>query len=147
MQENQLQHTAWRTVKVALESMFVSASWIVFFLYRKLTIDGLALQEGLSSFQDKNLYLGIVANGILWVLFSGAAWRDLPERYGPWKTVYGRFNRWQKDGTIDKIMAQLQLKMDEEGLLDYSTWMVDSTITRAHKSASGARKKKPKKNP
>ena len=84
---------------------------------------------------------------VFWVLFSGAAWRDLPERYGPWKTVYGRFNRWQKDGTIEKILKRLQLKMDEDGLLDYSTWMIDSTITGAHKSASGARKKKPKKNP
>ena len=65
MQENQLQHKTWRLAKVALEIFSVSASWIVFFLYRKLTIDGLALQEGLSSFQDKNLYLGIVANGIL----------------------------------------------------------------------------------
>jgi transposase len=87
-----------------------------------------------------------VFNGILWVLFSGAAWRDLPERYGPWKTVYGRFNRWQKDGTIEKVLKRLQLKMDEEGLLDYSTWMVDSTVSRAHKSASGARKKKPNQN-
>jgi hypothetical protein len=35
-----------------------------------------------------------VVNGILWKLSTGAAWRDLPERYGPWKTVYGRFRRW-----------------------------------------------------
>ena len=83
-----------------------------------------------------------VFNGILWVLFSGAAWRDLPERYGPWKTVYGRFNRWRKDGTFDKILSRLRLQMDEQGLLDYSNWMVDSTVTRAHKSASGGAKKK-----
>ncbi|MEO0899575.1 MAG: IS5 family transposase [Bacteroidota bacterium] len=85
----------------------------------------------------------LMFNGILWVLFSGAAWRDLPDRFGPWKTVYDRFHRWQEDGTFDKILKTLQLKMDEEGLLDWSTWFVDSTSSRAHKSAAGARKKSP----
>ena len=84
----------------------------------------------------------LMLNGMLWILFSGAAWRDLPERFGPWKTVYDRFRRWQQDGTFDKILSQLHLKMDEEGLLDWSTWFVDSTTSRAHKSAAGARKKK-----
>ena len=83
-----------------------------------------------------------VFNGILWVLFSGAAWRDLPERYGPWKTVYDRFRRWQKDGTFDRVLSHLQLRLDEEGLLDYNTWQIDSTISRAHWSAAGASKKK-----
>ena len=84
----------------------------------------------------------LMFNGILWVLFSGAAWRDLPERFGPWKTVYDRFRRWQADGTFDKILQQLQLRLDEEGLLDWSAWFVDSTVSRAHKAAAGARKKK-----
>ena len=82
-----------------------------------------------------------VFNGTLWVLFSGAAWRDLPERYGPWKTVYGRFRRWRDDGTFDLVLKKLQLKLDEEGLLDWSAWFVNSTTSRAHRSASGARKK------
>lgn len=38
----------------------------------------------------------MIINGMFWVLCSGAPWRDLPERYGPWKTVYNRFNRWAK---------------------------------------------------
>ena len=84
----------------------------------------------------------LMLNGILWVLFSGAAWRDLPERFGPWKTVYDRFRRWQQAGTFNKILSHLHLKMDEEGLLDWSTWFVDSTTSRAHRSAAGARKKK-----
>ncbi|MFM7021441.1 MAG: IS5 family transposase [Flavobacteriales bacterium] len=82
-----------------------------------------------------------IFNGILWVLFSGASWRDVPERYGPWKTVYDRFNKWSKDDTIDKVLSHLHLKLDEGGLLDYSKWMVDSTTARAHKSAAGGSKK------
>lgn len=84
----------------------------------------------------------LIFNGILWILFSGAAWRDLPERFGPWKTVYDRYRKWQKDGTFDKVLDRLRLELDEEGLLDFSTWMVDSTTARAHRSAAGARKKK-----
>ena len=82
-----------------------------------------------------------VFNGILWVLFSGASWRDVPERYGPWQTIYDRFRSWEKDGTLNKVLLQLQLKLDKEGLLDYSKWMVDSTTARAHKSAAGGSKK------
>lgn len=48
-------------------------------------------------------------NGILWILNSGAPWRDLPERYGSWKTIYDRFRRWQRDGTLAKILTLLQL--------------------------------------
>src|SRR5687768_17083164 len=83
-----------------------------------------------------------IFNGILWILFSGASCRDMPERYGAWKTIYDRFRKWQRDGTIDKVLSHLKLKMDKEGLLDYSTWMVDSTTVRAHKSAAGGSKKK-----
>ncbi|HBQ5644550.1 TPA: transposase, partial [Klebsiella variicola] len=45
----------------------------------------------------------MIINGMFWVLCSGAPWRDLPERYGPWKTVYNRFNRWSKSGVINII--------------------------------------------
>jgi transposase len=46
-------------------------------------------------------------NGICWVLRSGAAWRDLPERYGPWQTVYKRFVKWSKAGVFEKIFKDL----------------------------------------
>lgn len=82
-----------------------------------------------------------IFNGILWVLFSGAAWRDVPERYGPWQTVYDLYRKWTDDGTIGKVLSHLQLKLDKQGLLDYSKWMVDSTTSRAHKSAAGGIKK------
>jgi transposase len=61
-----------------------------------------------------------IVNGIFWILFSGAPWRDLPERYGSWQTGHRRFTRWRKDGTWDKALAKLQLKADRGGLLDYA---------------------------
>src|ERR1051325_5277210 len=45
-----------------------------------------------------------VLNGIFWIVRSGAPWRDLPERYGPYTTVYNRFNRWRKAGVWDRLM-------------------------------------------
>ncbi len=67
-------------------------------------------------------------------------WRDVPERYGPWQTVYGLFRRWQRDGTWKRILERLQADADARGLI---TWDVniDSTICRAHQHAAGARKK------
>ena len=51
-----------------------------------------------------------MVNGMLWVLRTGAPWRDLPARYGPWQTVYDRFNRWRKDSTWDRILEHLQIR-------------------------------------
>ena len=86
-------------------------------------------------------------NGIFWILYSGASWRDLPKRYGPWKTVYDRFSKWRKDGTFEKILSHLQMKLDSQGLLDWSVFGVDSTSVKASKAAAGARKKKSRKTP
>ena len=86
-------------------------------------------------------------NGLFWILNSGAPWRDLPERYGPWETVYYRFYRWESDGTFDTIVEKLQLVMDEHGYIDYDLWCVDGSSVRAHKSAAGAGKKKIPKSP
>ncbi|MFF9839272.1 IS5 family transposase [Streptomyces sp. NPDC013740] len=79
-------------------------------------------------------------NGIRFRTRTGIPWRDLPERYGPWETVYGLFRCWQRDGTWHRIFEQLQARADVKGLV---TWdiSVDSTITRAHQHAAGARKK------
>ena len=48
-----------------------------------------------------------IVNGILWILHTGAPWRDLPERYGPWETVFRCFNRWRADGTWGRIVTSL----------------------------------------
>jgi transposase len=82
-----------------------------------------------------------MVNGILWHLHTGAPWRDLPQRYGPWQTVYDRFNRWRKDGTWATILDALLLRLDKQGLIDRDLWLVDASIIRASRAAAGAKKK------
>jgi transposase len=79
-----------------------------------------------------------VINGILWKLRTGAPWRDLPERYGPWRTAYARFARWQRDGTWDRLLADVQARSDAVGEVVWEV-SVDSTAVRAHQHAAGAR--------
>ena len=80
-----------------------------------------------------------VINGILWRLRTGAPWRDLPERYGPWKTCYERLVRWRRDGTWDRLLAHAQTKSDAVGEVEWEV-SIDSTTIRAHQHAAGARK-------
>jgi transposase len=84
-------------------------------------------------------------DGILWVLRTGAPWRDLPERYGKWQSVYDRFNRWRKDGTFDRVLRALRIRLDKDGYIDWDLWCVDGSNVRASRSAAGASKKA--KNP
>jgi transposase len=72
-------------------------------------------------------------NGILWVLRTGAPWRDMPERYGNWNSVFVRFTRWSKIGVWDaafETLASLGPPADKEHA-------IDSTIVRAHHHAAG----------
>ncbi len=80
-----------------------------------------------------------VINGILWKLRTGAPWRDLPERYGPWPTVYTRFRRWTLAGVWERIFAAVQRQADAAGQLDWTVHFVDGTVVRAHQHAAGAR--------
>ena len=81
-----------------------------------------------------------VINGILWILRTGAPWRDLPERYGKWSTVSSRFYRWRKAGIWERVLAQLQAEGDFQGELDWEVHFVDGSIVRAHQHAAGAKK-------
>ncbi len=72
-----------------------------------------------------------VVEGVVWRFRTGAPWRDVPERFGPWNTVYKRFDRWAKDGTWDRLLSAVQVRSDAAGLLDWVT-AIDSTITRVH---------------
>jgi transposase len=81
-----------------------------------------------------------VVNGVLWRLRTGAPWRDLPSRYGPWQTVYRRFAHWEKDGTWAKLLEEVQVRDDAVGAVEW-TVSIDSTVARAHQHAAGARKK------
>jgi transposase len=80
-----------------------------------------------------------VVNGILWKLATGAPWRDLPERYGPWLTVYTRFRRWTLAGVWDQVFAAVQRQADAAGQLDWEVHFVDGTTVRAHQHAAGAK--------
>src|ERR687889_272489 len=81
----------------------------------------------------------IVLEGILWIMRTGAPWRDLPSRFGSWRTVSSRFYRWRSARVWDVILAELQRQADAEGRLDWSLHFVDSTVVRAHQHAAGAR--------
>ena len=73
-------------------------------------------------------------NAILWIARSGAPWRDLPERYGSWKTVYDRFNKWAKEGVFEKVFETLNVGADMQEL------SIDSASVKVHQHAAGAKK-------
>jgi transposase len=87
-----------------------------------------------------------VLNGILWMLRAGAPWRDLPERYGSWTTVYSRFRRWRDAGIWDRILRELQTEAAHDGTLDDTLAFIDGTNIRAHHHAIGAKKGAPTGN-
>jgi transposase len=86
-------------------------------------------------------------NGMMWILKSGSPWRDMPERYGNWKSVYHRFKRWADDGTLDKILDRLRLRLDKDGYIDWDVWCVDGSNVRAHPAAAGASETSKKTGP
>jgi transposase len=75
---------------------------------------------------------------VLYRYRAGVPWRDLPERFGPWKVVHTRFSRWAESGVWQNLFKQLAADADNE----YA--MIDSTIVRAHQHSAGAKKKKTK---
>ena len=77
---------------------------------------------------------------MLWILRTGAPWRDLPVAYGPWESVYTRFSRWSQSGVLARLFAALSRERDDEG------YLIDATIVRAHQDASGAAKKGASRN-
>lgn len=88
-----------------------------------------------------------VLNGMFWILNSGAQWRDMPERYGRWQTVYSRYRRWTREGLFDRILHRLHLELDDDGRIDWDVFDVDGSNVRAHQSAAGAAKKGANENP
>ena len=88
----------------------------------------------------------MIVDGIFWILRTGAPWRDLPEEYGPWGTVWDLFDKWNDDGTLDKILHRLRAAKVDEGEIDNELWCVDGTITRAARCAGGGGKKTTRRN-
>ncbi len=62
---------------------------------------------------------------------TGCPWRDVPERFGPWQTLWKRHARFSRDGTWDRILAQVLAQADAAGQLDWQV-SIDSTVSRVH---------------
>jgi len=92
-------------------------------------LPGKATDPGVTA-RDNRLFI----DAVLWIAKTGAAWRDLPERFGNWNSVWKRFSRWAQKGRWRKIFDHLQ-DPDLEWLI------LDSTVVRAHQHAAGAEKK------
>jgi transposase len=82
---------------------------------------------------------GEILEGIAWRFRTGSPWRDVPERFGPWQTVYDRHNLWSENGMYAALFRHLLAEADADGELDWLV-SVDSTIVRAHQHAAGARR-------
>ncbi len=68
---------------------------------------------------------------MLWVLRTAAPWRDLPERFDSWQSVYDRFSRWRRGGTFDRIAKALRIRLDRQGKIDWDLWCIVGTSVRA----------------
>ena len=79
-------------------------------------------------------------NGMLWILRTGAPWRDLPSCYGAWETVAGRFYHWSKSGLWQRILQSLHQQADARGQLDWKVHHVDGSVIRAHHRVAGAKR-------
>ncbi len=81
-----------------------------------------------------------VINGMVYKIRTGISWRDLPERYGPWQTVYTRFRRYAIDGVFTRALQQIQARADAAGDIDWLV-QIDCTIVRAHQHAAATGRK------
>ena len=81
-----------------------------------------------------------VLNGMLWILRTGAPWRDLPKRYGSYQTVHRTFGAWRSKGVLQRVVEGLQGQLNEAGEIDWLLWCVDGSSVRAARCATGARR-------
>jgi transposase len=88
----------------------------------------------------------MIMDGILWILRTGAPWRDLPKEYGPWATVWDLFDTWNDDGTLSEILHQLRAAEVDVGQIDEDLWCIDGTIVRAARCAAGGGKRGTRRN-
>ena len=76
-----------------------------------------------------------VLNGILWILRTGAPWHDLPDHYPPYQTCHRRFQQWQRDGTLTRLLHALGEDLRARGKLDLSETFIDASFSSAKKGA------------
>jgi transposase len=81
----------------------------------------------------------LILDALLWLGKTGAPWRDLPERFGPWQTVATRFYRWTRLALWERILAELRKIADGKGGVDWEVHLVDGTSVRAHRCATGGK--------
>lgn len=89
----------------------------------------------------------LIFDGILWILRTGSPWRDLPEEFGSWQTVWRLFDAWNSNGLLNEILKRLQEAQIDADLIDSELWCVDGTIVRAARCAAGGGKKGIPTNP
>lgn len=77
-----------------------------------------------------------VFEAVLWVLVTGARWKDLPERYPPYQTCHRRFLAWCCDGTFERMLQAVAADLQERGLLALDETFIDATFVRAKKGAT-----------
>lgn len=77
----------------------------------------------------------VATNGILWILRTGAPWKDLPERYGAYQTVHRRLQNWRKAGVIEAVLQGLARDLHERGGLNLSECFIDGSFSAAKKGA------------
>lgn len=77
--------------------------------------------------------------GVIWRFRSGAQWREMPERFGAWQTVYNRFVVWRDAGVFQALLEGAIAEAAKRGEADLSLVSVDSTTARAHHDAAGMR--------
>jgi transposase len=80
-------------------------------------------------------------DGMIWLNNTGAKWRDIPESLGKWRTIYGWFDLWNANGTLQKVVDRLTQNVVDDGRLSSELWCIDGTIVRAHRCAAGGGKK------
>jgi len=83
----------------------------------------------------------VVLNGVFWILRTGSPWRDVPEEFGPFQTVWRLFDQWNADGTLAEILHRLQAAFFTAGAIDNQLWCIDGTTVRAARCAAGGGKK------
>jgi transposase len=74
-----------------------------------------------------------ILNGVLWILRSGARWKDLPERFPPYQTCHRRFQTWVRSGTLARILETLADDLQQRGKIDLSECFIDGTFVLAKK--------------
>lgn len=77
-----------------------------------------------------------VMDGVLWILRTGAAWADLPDRYPSYATCFRRFSRWVKDGTLRRLLERLAQDLEFRGDIDLSECFIDGTFIVAKKGGA-----------